>query len=368
MRGNAKKSESDWVKVGPCLYRYKGETYYALFKVAGKQIRRSLETTDPELARRRVRQLRDEMENSAAARSKTTLEQMAARYLETVRGRPSTISHKGNAIRMMLRDWPKDAPREISKIRRSHIETWIAAYKGKAAATVNDYIATSRAMFDQAVNDGELAISPTLGVKYWKREKPIRLTPTYEEFQAILADLRHPDRHNPHGQEETCDFVEMAGEAGLGQSEIAGLRRCDVDLAGGNMTCFRLKTTTGFSVPIYPKARPIIERRLSVVPPEPETRLFTFDNCKKGIEAACHRLKLPHFTLRSLRRMFITRALMRGVDVQTVSRWQGHADGGALLLRTYAHVLSREHSQRMANLMGDEPANVVPMSKKENVA
>ena len=31
------------------------------------------------------------------------------------------------------------------------------------------------------------------------------------------------------------------------------------------MTCFRLKTATGFSVPIYPNARPIIERRLAAV-------------------------------------------------------------------------------------------------------
>jgi len=368
MHATAGKKKTEWVKVGPCLYRYKEETYYALFKLAGKQIRRSLETGDLELARRRVRQLRGEIEISKAARTKLSMEEMAQRYLGTVRGRPSTVSHKGNAIRMMLRDWPKDAPRDLAKIRRSHIEKWITSYKGKAAATVNDYIATVRAMFDQAINDGELAVSPTLGVKYWKREKPIRLTPTYEEFQAIMADLRHPDRHNPHGQGETCDFVEMAGEAGLGQSEIAALRRCDMDLAGGNMTCFRLKTSTGFSVPIYPKARPIIERRLALIPPESETRLFAFDNCKKGIEAACRRLGLPHFTLRSLRRMFITRALMRGVDVQTVSRWQGHVDGGALLLRTYAHVLSREHSQRMANLMGDDPANVLPLVREANAA
>jgi integrase len=296
------------------------------------------------------------------------MEQMAARYLETVRGRPSTVSHKGNAIRMMLRDWPKNAPRELAKIRRSHVEAWIASYKGKAAATVNDYIATVRAMFDQAVSDGELSASPTLGVKYWKREKPIRLTPTYEQFRALISDLRHPDRHNTHGQEETADFIELAGEAGLGQGEVAGLRRCDVDLAGGSMTCFRLKTSSGFSVPIYPKARPIIERRLAVISPEPEARLFSFDNCKKGIEAACRRLGFPHFTLRSLRRMFITRALMRGVDVQTVSRWQGHVDGGALVLRTYAHVLSREHSQRMANLMGEDAGNVVRMRSTENAA
>lgn len=209
-------------------------------------------------------------------------------------------------------------------------------------------------MFEQAVNDGELAGSPVLGIKYSRREKPLRLTPTYEQFRAIIADLRSPERHNTHGQDETADFVELAGEAGLGQAEIAGLRRCDIDLAGGTMTCFRLKTATGFSVPIYPNARPIIERRLQVAGPEPDARLFNFDNCKKGIEAACKRLRFPHYTLRSLRRMFITRAIMRGVDVQTISRWQGHVDGGALLLRTYAHVLSRDHSLKMAGLLGNE--------------
>jgi len=354
MKAKAEKQKSDWAKVGPCLYRYRGAAYYALFKLGGKQIRRSLETGDLELARRRLRALRNEAEVSNSVRTKLTLDQMAARYLETVRGRPSTVVHKQNAIRLMLKDWPKEAPRELAKIRRSHVEAWIASYKDKAAATVNDYIATARALFEQAVNDGELAGSPVLGVKYWKRGKPIRLTPTYEQFLAIIEDLRDPERHNTHGQEETADYIELAGEAGLGQAEIAGLRRCDIDLAGGNMTCFRLKTTTGFSVPVYPKARPILERRLAAIGSEPETRLFAFDNCKKGIEAACKRLGYPHFTLRSLRRMFITRALMRGVDVQTVSRWQGHVDGGALILRTYAHVLSREHSQRMASLMGDE--------------
>ncbi len=354
MQPGEKPPKSEWVKVGPCLYRYKGAKYYTLVKVAGKQIRRSLETTDLAVARRLLRQFRTDLEISAAVRSKLTLEEMASRYLETVRGRPSTVTHKRHAIRMLLKDWPKGAPRELAKIRRSHIETWVANYEDKAGSTVNEYLVAVRAMFDQAVNDRELAVSPVVGIKYRKRGKPIRLTPTYEQFRAIVADLRDPERHNPHGQEETADYVEMAGEAGLGQAEISGLRRCDIDLPGKLMTCFRLKTSTGFSVPIYPNALPIVKRRLASAAQEPEARLFAFDNCKKGIEAACRRLEFPHFTLRSLRRMFITRALMRGVDVQTVSRWQGHVDGGALLLRTYAHVLSREHSQKMADRMGGE--------------
>jgi len=61
--------------------------------------------------------------------------------------------------------------------------------------------------------------------------------------------------------------------------------------------------------------------------------------------------------------MFITRAIERGVDVKVIAEWQGHRDGGKLILDTYSHV-NRVHSNRMAQLMSEqEPANVIAMSK-----
>ena len=61
--------------------------------------------------------------------------------------------------------------------------------------------------------------------------------------------------------------------------------------------------------------------------------------------------------------MFITRAIERGVDVKVIAEWQGHKDGGKLILDTYSHV-NRAHSHRMAQLMTDGlPAeNVIPSS------
>jgi hypothetical protein len=57
--------------------------------------------------------------------------------------------------------------------------------------------------------------------------------------------------------------------------------------------------------------------------------------------------------------MFITRAIEKGVDVKVIAEWQGHRDGGKLILDTYSYV-NRVHSQRMAQLMADqEPENVV---------
>jgi hypothetical protein len=59
--------------------------------------------------------------------------------------------------------------------------------------------------------------------------------------------------------------------------------------------------------------------------------------------------------------MFITRAIERRVDVKVIAQWQGHRDGGKLILDTYSHVRP-VHSDRMAQLMTTEEAtNVVPM-------
>src|SRR6266496_6658019 len=103
----------------------------------------------------------------------------------------------------------------------------------------------------------------------------------------------------------------------------------------------------------------LLRRRRDDVPNE---RVFAIDNAKKAIANACRRLNLPQYSHLSFRRMFITRAIERGVDVKVIAEWQGHKDGGKLILDTYSHV-NRAHSHRMAQLMTDGlPENVVPMS------
>jgi hypothetical protein len=61
--------------------------------------------------------------------------------------------------------------------------------------------------------------------------------------------------------------------------------------------------------------------------------------------------------------MFITRALQLGVDVKTIAEWQGHRDGGKLILDTYSYV-DAVHSENMARLItNQEPENVVAFAK-----
>jgi integrase len=192
----------------------------------------------------------------------------------------------------------------------------------------------------------------------------VRLTPSFEEFQAIAADIRaRPFNGDAH---DSANFVEFIGLAGLGQAEAANLRRQDVNLKAGMMSVRRSKTSTAFAVPIYPQLRPLMERLCQGL--IPRDRVFQIKDAKKAIAGACRRLELPRYSHRSLRRMFITRAIERGVDVKVIADWQGHRDGGKLILDTYSHVRP-VHSQRMAQLMtNEEPENLVqmPATKAQN--
>jgi hypothetical protein len=51
--------------------------------------------------------------------------------------------------------------------------------------------------------------------------------------------------------------------------------------------------------------------------------------------------------------------------VKVIAEWQGHKDGGKLILDTYSHV-NRAHSRRMSGLMIDtEAENVVSIGRNK---
>ena len=68
---------------------------------------------------------------------------------------------------------------------------------------------------------------------------------------------------------------------------------------------------------------------------------------RTGLAKACQRAGLRSLSHHDFRHMFTTRCIESGVDVPTVARWLGHQDGGALLARTYYHLVD-DHSRNMA--------------------
>ncbi len=353
-----RQNTSAFQKVGECLYRYSSGVYYARFQSGGKEIRRSLRTTDRASAQRALAWLKQEQEQLDPAQGKLTLGELCDRHLATIQHqKPKTIERKALIARRIKSDWPTGRLTQVTKIKPSHVDLWISRYRFGPVSR-NQHAAEIKHIFGMAVRDGIISRSPAAHLGRMKLSKPIRATPSFEEFKAIVESIRS-QKFNGHDAEESADFVEFLGLAGLGKAEAAALTQSDIHWDREKITTFRHKTKSGFEIPIYPQLKPLLLRRRDDVPNE---RVFAIDNAKKAIANACRRLNLPQYTHLSFRRMFITRAIERGVDVKVIAEWQGHKDGGKLILDTYSHV-NRAHSHRMAQLMTDGlPQNILPMS------
>ena len=346
-------SSSSFVKVGECLYRNPSSgTYYALVKVRGKQIKRSLETDYLAEARRKLKDFRNDIERVDPNAGRVTVVALADRYLATISHQaPKTVRRKQDIVVRIKAKWPLSIAAEVKK---SEILTWLSAFSF-GEVSYNLHLECIRAIYALAVEDRLLARSPVDGIKQKKRSRPIRKTPDERDVVAILKSIRQQPFSDT--ADESADVVEFYAMAGLGRAEAASLRLMDVHLERGDFTTFREKTSTGFVVPIFPQLRPLLERRIAKIfkeangeIPDPQTKIFTIADPKVAIAAACRRLGLPILSSRAFRRFFITRAIERGVDVKVIALWQGHKDGGKLILDTYSHVRP-VHSDRMAKLM-----------------
>ena len=349
-------------KVGECLYRYSPSgVYYARLKRPGKEIRRSLKTTDKELAKRRLADLRNEQAEIDPASEKMPLRELCERFLETIKHqKPKTLERKTLIIRRMKHDWPTGSLTQVRKIKPSDVDLWLSRYNFGPVSR-NLHIRTANEVFNMAVRDRAIVSSPAKHVKREKLPKPIRSTPGFEDFKAIVESIRS-QKFNGHDAQESADYVEFLGLAGLGQAEANALTLADINRQKGTITTFRHKTKSGFESPIYPQLRDLVHRRTRRLK-NPSDHLFTIKGAEIAVRNACRRLSLPHYSLRSFRRMFISRAIELGVDVKTIAKWQGHKDGSKLILDTYGDV-SKKHMQEMAEKMKEpEPENVVRINE-----
>ena len=347
-------------KVGECLYRYSSNgVYYARIKAGGKEIRQSLRTTDKALAKRNLATLKDKQQQIDRSKSKITLAKLCDRYLDTIQHQKAkTVERKTYIVNRIKTQWPTGSSTQVGRIKPSDIQLWLARYKFGPVSR-NLHLACAKEIFEIAVRDNVISRSPAFHLRALKLAQPIRKTPSFEEFKAIVSSIRA--QRFSDDAEESSDFVEFLGLAGLGQAEASALRQSDIDWDRETITTFRHKTKSGFAIPLYPQLKPLLLRRRRALPDQP---VFCVKDAKRAIANACRRLNLPRYSHRSFRRMFITRAIELGVDVKTIAEWQGHKDGGKLILDTYSHV-NRAHSRRMAQLMNDGqlPENIISLPR-----
>lgn len=171
-----------------------------------------------------------------------TLVDLSKRYLRTVqRQKPKTVERKTAIIARIAPSavpqngtphtshWPTGELTQVGKVKPSDCDVWLSRYSFGSASR-NLYIGCLKELFALAVRDRVIVTSPAAHLKSVKREKPIRLTPSFEQFKAIIADVR-AQQFNADAQ-DSADFLEFLGLAGLGQAEGGSLARTDIDFEG----------------------------------------------------------------------------------------------------------------------------------------
>ncbi len=327
------------------LYRHSvNDTYYAQKKINGKRKEHSLGIPDRKIAERRLKVWIANLAEVDSGAEKMTLAVLLEKFKEANQGKArKTKQTNESIINRFKATWSHGLGIRVSQIRTSQLNTWLAAHESRLKnSSYNRYTAFLRQLFEIAVADRVIAANqnPYNGVKTkWKRpQKPQRNVPTEEQFQRIVESIR--SQRLSDSAEGTADFVEFLGRAGLGQAEASSLTWADIDWNESQIAIKRQKTGTRFFVPFYFQLEPLLKRLYAKCqqPVDPAEKVFRIRDAKKALTSACKRLGFPHFSQRNLRQVLIRELWQKGIDRKLIAQWQGHRDGGKLIMDTYTEV------------------------------
>ncbi len=209
-------------------------------------MRKSLETAHLQIARRKLRDFLRELGLIDPGNGNVSFISYAKDHFDTLRQAPSTMAEKRTILNRIRDEWPGGSKVAIRKVKSSDIVKWLSQYDF-GESSHNSHLWFVREVLRNAVNDRLIPFNPANDIKAQSREKKIRITPTYEQFRAVVEDLRK-QKVNGHNCAETADYVEFMGEAGLGQAEIKGILAQHVDLASKLIIVFRAKTAERFII------------------------------------------------------------------------------------------------------------------------
>jgi integrase len=326
-------------RVSRGLYRHsRSNLYYGFKKLHGKRHECSLRTTDRQIAERRLRSWIHGLEVVDRELERTTVRDLIQKFVAANQGKAAkTRATNTSIIRRLTKSWPGGTDVEVRHIKPSHIDEWLAMQEQRLKnTTYNRYAGVLREMFDIAVRDRIISESPFDQVKTkWKKpQEPVRLTPTEEQFRAVVSSIRS-QRYTDHAS-DSADFIEFLGLAGLGQAEAASLTWGDVEFDNQRLHIRRHKTDTWFYVWMNPELEQLLRKlRKYATSASLNSRVFAIKDAKKALRAACDRLGYPNFSERSIRRRLIQKLWRAGVDKKLIAEEQGHQDGGQLIIETY---------------------------------
>ena len=335
-----RKEQFKKVKGVSSLYRYysrrgKAGSYYLIARIDGVLKKECMETGDLDFAKKKILDRKKWLNGMKGER---TLMQLACDFKE------ATTKNQKHAIWVInhLKKCPF-ANQSVQKISEDEIARFIKSLNLGTRST-NLFYERLKAVFDWGVPDF-LEENPMSEVKYRKqiRKKVVRKkpnAPTLEEFAQIVNCIRSQKFSDT--AQDSADLVEYLGLAGQGVAEANSLDWSHLDFSGRlpKISVQRKKTQEFYIVPIHPDLM-IFLQALHTRRGKPKSgKVFKILNPKKAIDSACAKLNLKKYTARNFRQMNIIHNLRSGVVAKIIAKWQGHQDGGVLIMNVYSEVIS----------------------------
>ena len=342
------------IKVGQCLYRSNvTNLYYAILKRQGKQIKKSLRTTDPSLAKRKLRDLENKVARLNPSESgKAVFESFAKQWLvgACMSLKPSSALRLDVVVRSLTKYFGAMLVRNITE---ANVIAWGADRSQKCEArTFNTERATLSRIMGNAIRQGIILENPVTELKRIKPSKPQIIIPTKDEFRKLIQAIRN-SKVDAHHSANLCEFL---GLSGCRLGEAIPMVWQDIDFVSDKFVVkggeYGTKNHEDRTVPLFPSLKQFLISLRDSLPSTPSTsdRLFPIKSARTPMRNACKKEKLSDFTHHELRHFFCSNAIEAQIDFKAISGWLGHKDGGVLVARTYGH-LREEHSANMAKKM-----------------
>jgi integrase len=213
---------------------------------------------------------------------------------------------------------------DLDTYRIARLKTPTQHGKQRAIASVNRELSKARRMFNIAVQQGWLAVSP------FKRGGTLisnadevhreRVLSRAEETRLLAAIEAEPKRKHLKG------IVLIALDCGLRRGEILTLTWGDVDLSRRTITvrAFNAKTARSRTVGMTMRVHEVLRSRFYAAPHAQDDRVFNIAGVKRSFTSACCAAGVEDFRLHDCRHTAITRMIRAGIPPVEVMRVSGH--------------------------------------------
>jgi integrase len=363
--------------------KYRLRVFIGTDPLTGKprQVQRVVEAKNVTQAQKQLEALKKELVDAGQDETTATLRTVIEEYFRhsETRGRSPKTLHEGRRIAERV-IFPAIGDIRVKDLTARHLDELYRQLRmgegptGRklSPATVRRYHAVISASLGQAVKWGWLDRNPAERAQPPELDKGKQRIPTVDEVRrlALAAEELKP---------EWGLLVKLAVLTGARRGELCALRWPDI---GPDSILFarsiyragaqrgekstksgreRVVTLGPGGVAMLEDWRLVCEARAQDVDAELVTDAFVASPMPDGsrpmnpdsFSSAIHRLcapynkvdnpkglGIPHVHLHSLRHFAATLALQSGIDARNVAELLGHADGGVLVLGTYAHATS----------------------------